>query len=299
MRKILITICFILPFFANAQEFFCNVSVTSPQIQGTEKNVFTNLQKQIQDFVNNRKWTKQVYKTEERIECSISINISERVSSDQFKGRMSIVVRRPVYKTSYYTNLLNLQDKDIDFKYLEFEALNYNDNTFTSNLTSLISYYIYIILGVDADSFSQSGGTAYFEKARDIVNLSQNTPEKGWKSYEGFQNRYWLAENYLNSSYAPMREAMYQYHRLGLDVMADNVEMGRSAINECLENLQKTFRQKPNGIYALQLFMEAKRDEIIQIYKKASPADQGRAIVILKEIDPANSAKYQAIQENK
>lgn len=293
-RQILLVLSVILPMLMKAQEFICQVSVNAPQVEGSERKVFQTMQSAIYEFVNNRKWTNYVYKPEERIECSMMLTINDRVSSDQFKGRLNLVLQRPVYKTSYNTNLLNYIDTDIDFKYVEYEPLIYTDDAFTSNLTSVIAYYVYIFLGLDADSYSLMGGTPYFEKAKAIVNTAQNSQEKGWKAFESMRNRFWLVENLMNGAYSPLREGIYQYHRLGLDVMSDNIDLGRASVTECLENFQKAGREKP-GLFLLQLMTEAKRDELVNIYSQASPMDKTRAVNILKEIDPAHSSKYQQI----
>ena len=293
-RQILLVLSVILPMLMKAQEFICQVSVNAPQVEGSERKVFQTMQSAIYEFVNNRKWTNYVYKPEERIECSMMLTINDRVSSDQFKGRLNLVLQRPVYKTSYNTNLLNYIDTDIDFKYVEYEPLIYTDDAFTSNLTSVIAYYVYIFLGLDADSYSLMGGTPYFEKAKAIVNTAQNSQEKGWKAFESMRNRFWLVENLMNGAYSPLREGIYQYHRLGLDVMSDNIDLGRASVTECLENLQTAGREKP-GLFILQLMTEAKRDELVNIYSQASPMDKTRAVNILKEIDPAHSSKYQQI----
>ncbi len=293
-RKILLVLAIVLPMIMKAQEFICQVSVNAPNVEGSERKVFQTLQSAIYEFVNNRKWTNYVYKPEERIECSMMFTITSRVTSDQFKGRLNLVLQRPVYKTSYNTNLLNYVDNDIDFKYVEYEPLIYSDDAFTSNLTSVLAYYVYVFLGLDADSYSLMGGTPYYEKAKAIVNSAQNAQEKGWKAFESMKNRFWLVENLMNGAYSPLREGIYQYHRLGLDVMSDNIDMGRSAVTDCLENFQRAYREKP-GLFILQLMTEAKRDELINIYSQAAPMDKTRAVNILKEIDPSNSGKYQQI----
>ncbi len=294
IRKLVIFLIICLPALASAQEFMCQVSVNSPQVEGTEKKVFQTLQAALYEFVNNRKWTNYVYKTEERIECSIMITVSDRPSSDQFNAKVSVIMQRPVYRTSYNTNLLNLVDKDFNFKYVEYEPLEYNDDAYTSNLTSMVAYYVYIMLGIDADSFSKMGGTPYYEKARGVVNAAQNSPERGWKAFESLKNRYWLVENLMNNTYSPFRDGLYSYHRTGLDLMSENMDMGRSGVNDCLEDLQRVNREK-NGLYVVQLFIDAKRDELINIYSQAAPMDKTKAINILKELDPANSSKYQQI----
>jgi hypothetical protein len=294
IRKLIIFLIICLPALAKAQEFMCQVSVNSPQVEGSEKKVFQSLQTQLYEFVNNRKWTNYIYKPEERIECSIMITVTERVSSDQFKGKVNVVLKRPVYKTSYNSDLLNLVDKDFDFKYVEFEPLEYNDDAYTSNLTSMVAYYLYVMLGVDADSFSKLGGTLYYEKARAAVNAAQNSSDRGWKAFESLKNRYWLVENLLNNAYSPFRDGLYSYHRTGLDLMSENMDLGRSGVNDCLENLQKVNREK-TGLYITQLFLDAKRDELINIYSQAAPMDKTKIVNMMKEIDPANSSKYQQI----
>jgi len=296
-RKLIVLLISCLPVLVSAQEFMCQVSVNAAQVEGTEKKVFQTLQTAIYEFVNNRKWTSYVYRPEERIECSMLITITERVSSDQFKGRINVVLQRPVYKTSYNTNLLNLVDKDFDFKYVELEPLEYNDDVYTSNLTSMVAYYLYMMLGIDADSFTKLGGTPYYEKARGVVNAAQNSPERGWKSFESQKNRYWLVENLMNNTYSAYREGLYSYHRLGLDLMSENMDLGRSGINDCLENIQKVNREK-TGLYITQVFIDAKNEELINIYSQAAPMDKTKAVNILKEIDPANGSKYQQIMQS-
>jgi hypothetical protein len=296
VRNLVVFLIICLPALSRAQEFMCQVSVNSPQVEGTDKKVFQTLQSELYEFVNNRKWTNYVYKTEERIECSMMITITDRPSSDQFKAKVNVILQRPVYKTSYNTNLLNLVDKDFDFTYVEYQPLEFSEDQYTSNITSLVAYYVYIMLGIDADSFTKDGGTAYFEKARAVVNAAQNAPQKGWKAFESQRNRFWLVDNLLNNTYNLFRDGMYSYHRLGLDLMAENMDLGRSGINDCLEDIQRVNREK-SGLYVVQLFIDAKRDELINIYSQSSPMDKTKAINILKEIDPANSSKYQQIMQ--
>lgn len=291
---LLLSICF----NTYSQEFNVVVQVTSPQVEGTEKKVFETLQQELNDFVNNRKWTNYAYKPEERIEGTILVTVSQRVSSDQFVARMNVALRRPVFNSSYNTTLLNYIDKDFNFTYVEMQPLDFSDNTFMSNLTSTIAYYLYMYLGLDADTFSRNGGTAYYDRAQNIVNLAQNSNEKGWKAFENQKNRYWLVENLTNPAYSGIRDALYRYHRLGLDLMSEDVERGRTGINESLELLRKVNRERP-GLFILQLFLEAKRDELINIYSGASPMDKTNAVNILKEIDPASAARYQRILDAK
>jgi len=298
MRKLFYTfILLIITISTTAQEFNCAVQVSTPQIQGSDKRVFETLQKAIYEFVNNKKWTNYTFKIEERIECSILITIKERISADEFKGTLNIQLRRPIYSTSYNSVMLNYLDKDFHFNYIEYEPLDFIENTYTSNLTSVLAYYVYVFLGLDFDSYSLYGGTPFYEKAEAIVNSAQNTDKSGWKAYESMKNRYWLIENLLNSSYRPIREALYKYHRLGLDVMSDNVETGRAEIYASIELLKKANREKPD-LFLMTVILTAKADEIVKIFSKASPMDKQKIVNILNEIDPANSSKYNKILEN-
>ncbi|MEI7597038.1 MAG: DUF4835 family protein [Bacteroidota bacterium] len=291
----------IILFSANslfAQELNCNVQVATPQIQSSDKEIYTTMQTAIHEFVNNRKWTNNVFKIEERIECSILITIQERISTDQFKASIQIQSRRPIYGTSYSTTMFNYIDKDFDFSYLESQSLDWAENTHLNNLTSVLAYYVYVILGIDYDSFSQNGGSTYFDKAQGIVNNAQSAPEKGWKSYESQKNRYWLIENLTNSNYAAFHEFLYKYHRLGIDVLADKADNGRMIITQSLDNLLKLKRNNPN-IFFFQPLFTAKVDELVNIYSSKSVAGDKTAIVkTLNELDPANIGKYKNILGN-
>lgn len=279
-----------------AQELNCQISVSTRQVEGTDRQIYNTLQTALYEFVNNRKWSSYTFTIEERIECTLMINITERVSTDEFKGTINVVLRRPVYKSSYNSVLLNHVDNDFQFKYVELQPLDFQDNSIVSELTAVIGYYAYIFMGLDFDSFAPNGGTPFYEKAQNIVNLEQSSSYSGWKAYEGTKNRYWLVENLTNSAYGKMREFLYQYHRQGLDVMSENVEGGRAAITESLKLLQQANRDKPSS-YLFQLIMDAKRDEIINVYSGAPDNEKVAAVNILNEMDPANSAKYQKILE--
>lgn len=277
-----------------AQEFICQISVSSPQVQGSDRTVYQEMQQQLYEFVNSQKWTNYEFRHEEKIECTMMITVSDRISTDEFKGTINIQLRRPIYRTSYNSVVLNYIDKDFQFKYLEGQNLEFNENTYTSNLTSTIGFYIYMFLGLDFDTYSKNGGTPYYQKAQNIVNSAQNSPERGWKAFETLKNRYWLVENLLNPKYAGLRDFLYKYHRTGLDVMTENMDIGRSAISESIDLLKMVNREQP-GLFALQLFLEAKGDELVNIFNQASPMDKTRVVNTLKEIDPANSQKYQKI----
>jgi len=280
-----------------AQELNCSIQVSARQIEGTDREAFSEMRDALYDFVNNTIWTNYSFKLEERLECTILLTLSERISSDQYKGKLNLVLRRPVYKTNYNSTMFNYVDKDVEITYSLGEPIVFAENTFSSNLSSLVAYYVYIFLGIDADSFANLGGTQYFEKAQQIVQDAQNTSEPGWKAFENMKNRYWLTENLLNPQYRPIRESIYEYHRLGLDQMYDNVEKGRSNIAESLKKLQQADRAKP-GSFLLRLYLDAKRDEIIKVFSEGNPTMKAEVVNIMKEIDPSNGDKYSKILNN-
>ncbi|VAW12808.1 FIG00649500: hypothetical protein [hydrothermal vent metagenome] len=282
---------------ATGQEFRCNVSVSATGIKGANRNLFRNMQQDIYEFMNNRKWTDHVYSQDERIICNLHIRLDKQISSDEFMGTIQVQVKRPVFGSTYESSLLNLKDKDFNIRYVEFQPLVFNETSNRDNLTNILAYYAYIILGFDYDSFSPEGGTPYFEKAQQIVNNSQNAKERGWKSYESERNRYWLVENVLNKSYSGFRECLYNYHRMGLDLMSDKPEEGRANIAESLRPLQKVFRRRPS-VYILQVFFDAKSDELVNIFSKSYPDERSRVLAILNEIDPSNGSKYDKITKS-
>jgi hypothetical protein len=281
-------------FIAPAQELNCTVSVISPQVQNTEKRIFETLQNDIRQFLNSTSWTNDSYKLEERIACSILITVTERISSDKFKASIQVQVSRPIFNTSYSSVLMNVNDQDFTFNYVESQQLQFQENQHISNLTSVLAYYAYMIIGMDYDSFSEKGGEPYFQKAFQIVNNAQNEAERGWKSADGSKNRYWLVENLLNARFDNFRKVLYRYHRLGLDVMQADIESGRRTIFESLPDLKKIRQSEPNS-YLLQSFFTAKADEFVNIFSQGLPDTKNKASQLLMEMDPSNSNKYQKI----
>ncbi|MDB9895912.1 DUF4835 family protein [Flavobacteriales bacterium] len=282
----------------NAQELICNIRVNANQIQTSDKKIFNSLQSDLYEFVNNTKWTNTNFQSEERIECSILINISKMISNDEFEGSIQIQSTRPIYGTSYKSTLFNYQDNNFRFNYLEFQALEFTENTHLSNLTSVIGFYINIIIGLDFATFSEDGGMEYFGKAQKIVSNAQNAPQKGWKAFESDRNRYWLAHDLADPRYSDYQRTLYAYHRLGLDKLAEEPDDARYEITESLESLKSVFRENPSA-FILKLFFDAKSDEITKIYSEAFPNEQARIVKVLTEIDPTNSSKYQGITQNK
>jgi len=284
-----------------SQELRCNVQVVSQQIQGSNKQVFQTLQNAIYEFMNNRVWTNHVYTMEERIECNMMINITEQLSADDFKGTMTIQVSRPVFNTNYNTTTLNFVDNNIRFRYVEFSPLEFDLTSNISNLTSILAFYAYYILGLDYDTFSLMGGSQYFTNAEQIVLNAQNAAERGWKPMDDIahKNRYWLVKDMIDTDYEPVRVFNYNYHRLGLDVMDEQVVEGRAAITSSLELLQQVYRKKPDPyMYLLRLVFDAKVDEIVNVYTESYPEERNRAYDILTEVDKPNANKYKAILES-
>ncbi|MCB0381112.1 MAG: DUF4835 family protein [Flavobacteriales bacterium] len=282
----------------SAQELNCNFQVNSSQIIGSDKSIFEVLQTRLSEFVNSRKWTKHNYQIQERIECTMLINITERVTPTSFKATIQIQSRRPVFNSSYSTTLINHIDKDFEFNFNEFEQLEYSENSYVSNLTSVVSFYVYMILAMDYESFSKNGGSPYLTLAQNIVTNAQGSGSSGWKAFEDTKNRYWLVENLLKPNYVPFRETMYNYHRLVFDVMSADVTKGRAVVAESIKNLEKVFTYDMNS-FQLQFFFNAKADEIVELFKEAPQSEKSEIVPILNKINPANSNVYEKIISGK
>jgi len=298
VNSILVFVFVLVCLNTNAQELNCNVQINTTQLQGSDKSIFDAMEKAIFEFMNNRKWTNNVFKNNERIECTILINITEQVSTNNFKGTIQLQSRRPVFGTSYSTTILNHLDKDMEFSFNEFDPLSYSETSHLSNLTSVLAFYANIILALDYDSFSLNGGTKYFQKAQAIVNNAQGAGEPGWKAFEGERNRYWFAENMLHKNYAPLRECSYKYHRYGFDVMAKDVANSRIVVLESLKLLEKVYERKP-GSFQLQVFFNAKSNELVDLFSNALPKEKAEASNLLMKIDANNLKKYDQIVKGK
>jgi hypothetical protein len=267
-------------------------------IQGSNREIFVNMQRDIYEFVNNTVWTNHVFSYAERIDCNMLINLTEQISGDEFKGTIQIQLRRPAFNTTYNSTMLNFVDNNFQFKYVEFQTLEFDPSTHRANLISVLAYYIYIILGVDYDSYSLLGGTEFFQMAEKIVNNAQNAPESGWKPYDGSRNRnrYWLVKNILNREYEGVRQFIYDYDINGLDKLESRVSEARNTMAESLKLIQDVFRKKPDPfMYFLQIIIDSKSEEIINIFLGAFPEERSRVVQIMTEIDPANKSKYEKI----
>ena len=281
-----------------AQELNCNVQISAQKIQGSNRQVFENMQRDIYEFMNNTVWTNHVFNYSERIDCNILINLNDQISADEFNGTIQVQVRRPVYNTTYNSTLLNFVDNSFRFRYVEFQPLEFDPSSHRSSLVSVLAYYAYIILGFDYDSFSSLGGTEFYQMAEKIVTNAQNAPEQGWKPYDGSRNRnrYWLVKNALDKEYEGVRQFIYQYYLNGLDKLESKTAEARTSMVESLRLAQDVYRRKPDPfMYLLQIVLEAKSDELVNVFAESFPEEKSRVVQILSEIDPANKAKYSKI----
>ena len=274
-----------------AQELNCTVTVIAPQISNVDVSRFDALEDGIREFMNGRRWTNDNFEFEERIECTIQLTVSEAIGSTVFKGSMQVQSSRPVFNSDYNTPVLLVNDGDIQFEWLDNSTILFNPGQHRDNLSSLLAYYAYMILGMDYDTFSLEGGTPHFLQAQAIVANAQNAGERGWKASQGKQNRYWLVENHLSQTFRPVRICLYNYHRKGLDVLFQDIEGGRLTIAEALIDMRSTNRIRP-GSYNIQVFFLSKSDEIINIFSPAPDAERGRLLPILKQLDPGNIQSY-------
>jgi len=297
MKKLsLYILLFCLSGLAAAQDLNARVQVVSPKIQSTNKRIFQTLETAMKDFLNGRKWTADPILPQERIDCNFVLNITSWDGSSSFSGELQVQSSRPVFNSTYTSTLLNTLDKDIDFTYTEGQSIDYTDQNFQSNISSIMAFYAYIIVGLDYDTFSRFGGSAYFANAQNVVVNAQTSSYKGWKAFDGTVNRYWLSENLNNKLYQPLRSLMYDYHRNGLDIMADNSGKGRKAISALLPTLSQLDRQRVGAMFPL-VFFTAKCEEMISIFSKADSQDRLQAMNVLSQIDPANGLKYQTLQK--
>ncbi|MBN2273122.1 MAG: DUF4835 family protein [Bacteroidales bacterium] len=281
-----------------SQELRCNIQLVTTKIPGTNKQVFQTLQGAITEFMNNTAWTNYKFGNNERIECNMLFNLTDMKGNDQYLGTLQIQARRPVYNSSYNTVIFNYVDNDLDFRYTEYQPLEFSETSHLSGLTSILAYYAYIIMGINFDSFGLQSGTELFQRAEKIVNNAQNAAEKGWRGAESQsrRNRYWLINNILNTDFEPIREFIYIYHRSGLDQMYDKTFEARENILESLTLLQDVYRNRPDPfMHFLQVVLDAKSDEFVNVFSEATDEEKRRALLILNQIDPTHKEKYSQI----
>ncbi len=285
-----------------AQEIQAKVTVLAQQLPSSvNKQRFTTLATQLTNLINNRQWTQDKFTQQEKIECNFLINLDKSPDQDIFTGTLTVQAARPVFNSSYKSPIINFQDGDIYFKYVEYQPVEFNESRVsgndpaTANLTAIIAYYVYIILGFDYDSFAPKAGTPYFTEAQNIVT---NAPEdsrniSGWKAFDGQRNRYWLANNITNTRFNVINDIIYQYYRGGLDKMYENATAAQQSMLTALTQLQTFNRENPNTM-VLQFFVQSKYSELSGMFKKASPDIRSRAVAVLQQIDPSNADKYRA-----
>jgi len=284
-----------------AQELKCTVTVNSDQVQGSNKEMFNTLKQSIEEFVNNSKWTNLTYQEKERIECNIML-VVKSIENNILNCEFTCQSRRPVFGTSYTTPILNFQDNTFSFAYQEFDRMDFQQNTFTSNLTALIAYYCYLIIGYDMDSFARLGGTPYFQTCENIVTAAQSasleeSEAKGWKAFDSNRNRYALINNLMDEAFKPYRMFFYEYHRLGLDEMINNVGNARARIANGITVLKEATQARP-ATYVVTTFLDAKNDELVNIFAKGTAEEKKKVYELLMDIDPTRQSIYDGINRN-
>ncbi len=286
-----------LCFFARGQELNCQVNVNADRVQTTEKNIFRDMEISFTQFLNQTKWTNDAFQRQERIDCNLNITIESMPSIGSFNATVQVQAARPVYDTNYETILLNFADREWQFTYVESIPLEYYENTFNNNLVSMLSFYAYIIIGLDYDSFGEMAGDPFFDIAQNIVTLAQSSNRVGWQPFDNNRNRYWLVENLTNQQMEGIRKGYYDYHRKGLDVFTENPDDARRVILDVLKAIQVVKDLKPNAILVISFF-DAKTDEIVNIFSEGNIQVRRDAYNILTEIDPTKTEKYKKIIQN-
>lgn len=295
MHKILYILFFVFIAQGKAQELNCLVIVNADQIQNTNSQIYNTLQNEITEYINNTKWTNNSYKPHEKISCAITLNILEQPSSNEFKGNIQIQASRPVFNSTYQTPIFNYKDDNLSFTYNEFQPLIYNENSFESNLVSILTFYAYTIIGIDADTFSLKGGEQFHQLAENVINLAQQGGFSGWNRIDGSNTRYQLNENILSPVYEDFRKVLYEYHIKGLDLMSENKKEAKNNVANAVMNLQNIYNRRANA-YLLRVFMDTKSDEIIDIFSDGPRINSTNLKELLLKIYPTFSTKWEKIK---
>jgi hypothetical protein len=302
MKRILLLITSLVYVFGlNAQELNCTVTINSDQVQGSNKEMFNTLKQSIEEFVNTSRWTNMTFQEKERIECSMLL-VVKSVQDGIVNCEFTCQSRRPVYGTSYYTPTMNFKDNNFVFSYQEYDRLDYQQSTFTTNLTALLAYYCYLIIGHDMDSFAKLGGTPYFQICENIVTSAQstsldNTEAAGWKAFESNRNRYALINNLMDEAFKKYRTFYYDYYRHGLDEMTNNVSNARARISKDIKVLKEAYNARP-ATYVVNTFLDAKADELVNIFKKGTSEEKKIVYELLMDIDPTRQSTYDEINRD-
>jgi hypothetical protein len=294
MRKIYLLLVLFIITKVSAQELNCTVTVNYSQVTNVNPQVFKNLEKSISDFVNKNAWTDKNYEANEKINCSMFITIIG-AENNSFSATLQVQSTRPVYNSTYASPLLNLNDKEFEFQYIEFQNLLFNPNNFDSNLISTLAYYCYLIIGVDADSFAQDGGSEYLQKAQDIANLAMPTGVKGWSQTEKTQNKYFLINDMLSPTFKAYREAIFNYHFNSLDKMNADLKGAKQGVADAINSLVEIHELRPNA-YITRIFFDAKTDEIVSIFSGGPSIEITKLSNNLNRISPTNAVKWQSVK---
>ncbi|NTD99782.1 DUF4835 family protein [Agrobacterium tumefaciens] len=278
-----------------AQELNARVTILAPQVSNISKPMIDALQRTIRDFLNNNKFSTENYKPTERIDCSFVITINSWDGGSGYTAEAQIQSSRPVFNSSYNSTLLNMSDKNFDFSYNDGATIDFSEQNYISNISALLSYYAYTIIGLDKDSFTRMGGTTYFKKAQNIINLAQASGNAGWKAADGLRNRFWFNENVLNPVFSELRAFIYSYHLNGLDQLTDN-DKGLTAIVAALPALQQMDKQKLGSIFP-NVYFASKAEEVTNVLAKLNVQERLKAYNMLAEIDPANIGKYEGLKQ--
>ena len=293
-RIVLISIFSLLFGVGQAQELNCNVTINAEQVQTSDRRIFEDMENAFESFLNDNQWSPDAFEGFERINCNIIITLQNTQTLGNFTGTAQIQTARPVYNSNYESILLNYADRDWQFDYVESLPLNFNDNSYTTNLTSLLAFYAYVILGMDYDSFGSLSGTPYLQKAQAVMNNAQTSNRPGWDALGSTRNRYWLIENLTNQQMQSIREGIYDYHRLALDQYEQDPDKSRETIIGVLENLQTVKRTYPNSILVIS-FLDAKSDELIKIFSDGDLNTRRRAFEIMTALDPSKRNQFEKI----
>jgi hypothetical protein len=282
----------LLPLSSFSQEFNCKATVIAPTVANQDPRIYKSLENAIMQLMNTRRWTNYNYAPAERIDCNFLITVNSQPSIDRFEATMQVSYSRPVYGSDYLSPMFNIVDNDITFQFLEGTQIEFTTERYLTNLSSLLGFYAYFMLGVDADSYKLMGGTEFYELAQQVVSNAQGASDAGWKAFEGQTNRYWLIDNQLQAVFRPLRELLYNYHRNGFDQMSKDPANARKAIAASIEKLRTTHQAKPSS-YNLQVFFNAKYQELVDLFKPADPAEKSKILSTLSLIDPGHIQKYQ------
>jgi hypothetical protein len=298
-KFMLFLVLFLLPATASAEgeEINARVVLNASKIQGTNTEVFTQLQEALGEFVNSRKWTTNVYEENERIACTFNFVVNSYSDDGSFDCSLMVQATRPVYGSSYNSVLFKYDDPSIKFSYQPYDRLEFVEESLDNNLTAVIAFYVYTIIGMDMDSMGELGGSEFLNKALTIANNAQSLGDAGWRAGSGNNNRYSIIDDYMNGAMEPVRKLMYKYHRLGLDTMFGNADGGRKAITESIMLLKQAYTDRPMA-YFTKLFTEYKADEIANVYSKCTPDEKKTVVEILSEINPSQSSQWERIKKN-